>query len=157
MSDSEGHPRVHDVLYLYARGVQLGDIEMVVGCFTGDAKLEYEGSPEIAGVTAIRDFFAQNLSAARMEFAGRTLERRVSTPVVTNVLFDVSGDEARGTSMCLAVHAGIEDGNEVVLMRGTENRDELVVTSGEWRIRRRTHLLHWITILPGISPTSHSR
>lgn len=158
MADNGGHgegdrvralsdrAEIGDVIHRYVDAVRREDIEGIVGCFTEDAELDY-GHVQMAGSEPIRAYFARiSSSSPQGAPAGSSAlldEKVASTPMVTNILIDLAGDEAHCESMCLAVHAGRRAGGTTVLVRGTRNVDDLVRGAEGWRIRRRAHLVLW--------------
>ena len=142
---------INDLINRYGEGVRLRDIDMLASCFSDDAVLDY-GPTEVAGAEAIRAFFSSGSSGATSE-SDRPVhaldERVASTPVMSNVMVELHGDEAHCESMCLAIHAGFAAGAGSVVIRGTRNIDDLVRTVSGWRIRRRVHATVWSLQIPG--------
>jgi hypothetical protein len=149
-SDLVDRAEITDVVNRYAEGVRVRDIDLLVSCFSEDAALDY-GSDQIVGSAAIRQFFGASPGVPRAtQGPGLALDERVaSTPVMTNVMIDLAGDEAHCESMCLAIHCGFVGGEGSVLIRGTRNIDDLIRTPAGWRIRRRTHANVWSFQVPG--------
>lgn len=141
---------INDLVNRYAEGVRVRDIDMLASCFCDDAVLDY-GHVKVVGGDDIRTFFAGGTGAA----PGSTgpvlaLEERVaSTPVMSNVMIELDGDEAHCESMCLAIHAGFVGGEGSIIIRGTRNVDDLVKTAVGWRIRHRLHATVWSFQVPG--------
>ena len=103
---------INDLINRYGEGVRLRDIDMLASCFSDDAVLDY-GPTEVAGTEAIRAFFSSGSGGATSE-SDRPVhaldERVASTPVMSNVMVELHGDEAHCESMCLAIHAGFAAG-----------------------------------------------
>jgi hypothetical protein len=134
---------IAEVLNRYADGMRLADVDTLVSCFTEDAHLDY-GHVKMQGAAEIRAYFAR-LSAPPASTSGPRMfdSGRVSTPVMTNVAIEMRGSEAHCESMCLAIHAGYQDGDGKVVVRGTRNIDEFAHTAEGWQIRDRRHEALW--------------
>jgi hypothetical protein len=144
---------IGDLVNRYADGVRLGDADLILSCFAGDAFLDY-GHVKMSGVDEMRPYFSQlairpvpasapSSDAAGAETSTPSVQRMMSTPVMTNVVIDLAEDTAHCESMCLAIHAGYRDGEGTVTVRGSRNIDDLVRTAEGWRINRREHLVLW--------------
>jgi ketosteroid isomerase-like protein len=137
----EDEAEIRHVVDRYSDGVRLRSPDLVLSCFTDDAVLDYGTLGTMSGNEAIRAFFTN-----AMQPGGRTPgdERRVSTPVMTNVVIEWKGDdEAHCESLCLAIHGDVRAGEEMVRVSGTRNLDDFVKTAQGWRIRRRVHTTEW--------------
>jgi hypothetical protein len=141
---------ISDVINRYGEGIRVRDIDLLASCFADDATLDY-GHDQTTGIDDIRRFFAGGSGPGRSA-PGSVLaldERVASTPVMTNILIDLAGDEAHCESMCLAIHCGFVEGEGSVIVRGTRNVDDLVRTPAGWRIRHRIHATVWSFQVPG--------
>ena len=141
---------INDLVNRYGEGVRTRDIDLLASCFSDEAVLEY-GHATVVGMADIRAFFAGG-SAAAPGASGPVLaldERVASTPVMSNVMIELDGDEAHCESMCLAIHCGFVGGAGSVIVRGTRNVDDLVRTGAGWRICRRVHATVWSFEVPG--------
>jgi hypothetical protein len=144
---------ITDVVNRYGEGVMRRDPALVVSCFAPDAELDY-GFTKIAGSEAVQAFFEAIASGSSSSSAPSHLDQRaISTPVMTNVQIVLDGNQAHCESMCLAIHAGIKQGREAVVVRGTKNSDDFVRTHEGWKIRRRVHSLYWGFEAPGNAGT----
>ena len=141
---------INDLINRYGEGVRVRDIDMLGSCFSDDAVLDY-GPVEVVGADDIRAFFSNGTGAA--SGSNRSVlaldERVASTPMMSNVMIELDGDEAHCESMCLAIHAGFAGGAGSVIVRGTRNVDDLVRTVVGWRIRHRVHATVWSFQIPG--------
>jgi hypothetical protein len=141
---------INDLVNRYGEGVRVRDIEMLASCFSDDAVLDY-GHSQVVGADDIRAFFAGGTGAA--PGSSRSVlaldERVASTPMMSNVMIELDGDEAHCESLCLAIHAGFAAGAGSVIVRGTRNVDDLVRTVAGWRIRHRVHATIWSFQVPG--------
>jgi hypothetical protein len=133
---------ITDLINRYGQGIRQRTPDLVVSCFAPDARLDY-GFTQIEGIEAVRAFFEGVASGAGSASPSHLDQRAVSTPVMTNIQIDLAGDSAHCESLCLAIHAGVKQGREAVVVRGTQNSDDLVRTAEGWKITKRTHMLHW--------------
>jgi ketosteroid isomerase-like protein len=148
--DLRDRAEITDVLTRYADGMRLGDVEALVSCFTDDTFADY-GHVTMRGAEEVREYFARISTPPPPDAAGPRMfdTGRISTPVITNVLIELHGDEAHCESMCLAIHAGRQDGEGRVVFRGTRNIDEFSKTAVGWRIAERRHETLWSFEVPG--------
>lgn len=145
---------INDLITRYAKGVETGDVDLLVALFTDTAELDYYGFDGVEGSAQIRQLFSGKLPhQPNPEHASGPLDARlVSTPVITNVLIDLDGDQAQAESYALAMHAGPRGDQRLVLVRATRNRDRLSRTPAGWRINHRVHELLWSFETPGAYP-----
>lgn len=141
---------ISDLINRYGEGVRIRDIEILASCFSDDAVLDY-GHIQVVGADEIRAFFGGGTgSAPGSNQSVLALDERVaSTPIMSNVMIELAGDEAHCESMCLAIHAGFAGGAGSVIVRGTRNIDDLVRTVDGWRIHHRVHTTVWSFQVPG--------
>jgi hypothetical protein len=132
---------IGDIVNRYSDGVRLGDADMILSCFSEDAYGDY-GHVTLNGSDEMRAYFSQ-LAIRPATTSTPSVQRVVSTPVMTNVVIDLHGETAHCESMCMAIHAGTRDGEGTVTVRGTRNIDDLVRTADGWRINRREHQVLW--------------
>jgi hypothetical protein len=149
----EDRHEVEGLLFRYAAGIRDGDPERVASCFSDDGRLELGIGRTAEGPEAIRTLIAANVSGGAFAQPPLSLDPRiVSTPVVGNIVVELDGDTARSTCVGVAIHGGVREGVEVVLLRGTVYSDELVRTADGWKIRSRKHTTHWQIEMPAAHP-----
>lgn len=145
---------IEDVVNRYVRGLAANDADAVASCFAADAYLDL-GYVKLTGQVAIREFYAaRSRPGTRIAGSPIQFDRRVSTPFNANIAIEFNGDEATCESDCLAIHAGMRDSKEIVLMRATHNSDAFVRTPDGWKIRHRVHTTQWAAEQPGVA-TGH--
>jgi hypothetical protein len=127
---------IEEVLITYARLVATRRAELVADVFSETAGFE-SGTRVLRGIAELQEFFAPALDRSRVTSLDTTI---VSMPLVTNIAIEINGDVATCVSYCLAVHAGYRSSSGTVVVRGTENTDELARTASGWRIQYRRHL-----------------
>ena len=144
---------IADVLNRYADGMRDSDVDRLVSCFTDDAHLDY-GHVTLRGLDEVRQYFSRIASPMALDVGSPRMfdSRRVSTPVVTNVVIVLNGSVAHCESMCLAIHAGHRDGDVKIVVRGTRNIDEFARTAIGWQIHARRHETLWSFEVPGSLP-----
>jgi ketosteroid isomerase-like protein len=144
---------ITQVMYRYATAVQNQDLELLLSCFTSDAVLDYGDFAQLEGEAAIREMFGASMERRRAGAPMFSLDEAVvSTPIMTNVMVEVDGDQAHSEHTCIAIHAGrVGDGGRL-LLHGTRNIDELERTPDGWRIRNRRHETAWGTELEADVP-----
>ena len=149
LRELEDRAEIADLVNRYGEAVRQGSAELIVSCFSADASIDYGDGQVIVGRRDILRYFTENLEATGSESVVALDQRLAATPVKTNVLISVDGDEARCESMCLAIHAGLREGECSIVVRGTCNIDDLVRTPEGWKIRRREHPAIWKFEVPG--------
>jgi hypothetical protein len=149
----EDRHEIEQLLFRYSAGIRDGDPERVASCFSDDARLELGIGRTVEGRDAIRVHTEESVSGRVFAEPPLRLHPRIaSTPVVGNVEVDVRGDAASSTCVGVAVHGGIRDGEEIVVLRGSVYADELVRTPKGWRIRSRKQTTLWQVDLPAAQP-----
>ena len=132
LGDPSDLAEIERVIVRYSLLLDSGNQDLLLGSvFTEDAVLHYDVD-DIVGASAIRSFYSNRPSgvAGMMHF-------------VSNFSIDVDGDEAISLSYYQAWHWFSQSGKTDPLGPVTFASvgcfdDELVRTSGGWRIRRRT-------------------
>src|SRR5690242_8760107 len=91
---------INDLINRYGEGVRIRDVELLASCFSDDAVLDY-GHGQVVGADDIRAFFGSGTGAAPGSSRPvLTLDERVaSTPMMSNVMIELNGDEAHCESM----------------------------------------------------------
>ena len=119
---------INDVLVRYTRAIDQRDYELLDTCFTEDAHLDYTASGGIKGkYPEVRAWLEKALAQfdAMMHMIG-------------NVVIELDGDEARSGTY-LMNPMGMKSGSGALsfFTVGGEYVDQLVRTSGGWKIRER--------------------
>jgi uncharacterized protein (TIGR02246 family) len=117
---------INDLFVRYTMALDAGDVETVIGCFTGDAVLESPVIGQIAGHEAIRAFATR--FAAQRE-AGTQFRHMIS-----NLAVEFAGQQAR--ACCYLLVLITRNGASRQLPPG-RYECELVKENGGWRFRRR--------------------
>jgi hypothetical protein len=144
MQDRES---ILDVIARYARVVDDRDVDGIVGLFTDEGRIDFEGG-EHSGVghDGIRAAYETAFASPRM--AGSTS----STHLMGNTLMTIAGDRAHAETDAVAFIAS----STTVVMRGLRYSDDLVQESTGWRIARRVHRSIWQSESPGRAHQSNS-
>lgn len=116
---------ITDVLIRYATGIDMRDWEAFRSCFTSDCHADYGDAGVFTDVDSLAEFMTSS-----HEPMGPTFHR------ITNVAVEIDGDRATARSYVDAVLLA-PDGATGVNPIGRYH-DDLVRTSGGWRIARRT-------------------
>jgi uncharacterized protein (TIGR02246 family) len=137
-----------DVVATYAQAVDEHDLDRIVGCFTPDGRIDFEGG-QITGVghDGIRTAF--ETAFARPVFAPPA----ASTHLMANTLVTVEGDTARAETQAVAFLASGALGT--VTTRGLRYSDRLRRDAGGWRIAHRVHRSVWQTEAATTFPIHH--
>ena len=119
----------------YARAVDRRDYAGFVALFTADGVLCGPGY-------AMR-------GAREIDAGIRLIEQYEATQhCVHQQLVEVSGDDARGETYCVARHVYARDGAKRKLDMGVRYQDAYRRERGAWRIQRRELVLDWTQDLP---------
>ena len=126
-SNLEDRASIHDLFTRYCCGLDNGEVEVVVDCFTGDAILK---SPviDISGHEEIRAF-ASRFAAQRA--AGTQFRHMIS-----NIAATITGNRAAAGAYLLVLIS--KDGNHRSLPPGRYACELIKEDSGQWRFSRRT-------------------
>jgi ketosteroid isomerase-like protein len=149
LRELEDRAEITELVNRYGDGVRLRDLDIIASCFAGDAAIDHGPGRSVQGIEAIRAYYGASSSAEGTRGVLNLDERLASTPVMSNVVIQLDGDRAHCESMCLAIHAGVRDGEGAIVVRGTRNVDDLVRTPEGWRITRRAHPALWAFEVPG--------
>ena len=139
---------IEDLVTRYGVAFDTSDRELILGCFSDDAHLNYlNGQKIVTGIEAIRQqMFHFGSGWQPLAGAGRILfsdhRFRVDRLLERND-GDVSG------SVSGVVHLVTERGDEAILaVRGIRYTDRYVRTGAEWRIAERRHEQLWESTSP---------
>jgi ketosteroid isomerase-like protein len=149
LRELEDRAAITDIVNRYGEGVRTDDVDLVASCFADDASIDHGHGQLVSGIASIRKYFSGEMDSAASQSVLTFDNKVASTPVMSNVVVEVSGDTAHCESMCLAIHVGYRSGQGYILVRGTRNVDDLVRTPEGWRIRRRVHPAIWKFEVPG--------
>jgi uncharacterized protein (TIGR02246 family) len=135
----EDRVAIQDLFTRYCCALDDGEIETVVGCFTGDAILK---SPviDISGHDEIRAF-AGRFAAQRA--AGSQFRHMVS-----NIAVRINGNRAAATAYLLVLIS--TDGSHRTLPPGRYECELIKEDNGKWRFSRRTVFHDHDYVLEGI-------
>jgi ketosteroid isomerase-like protein len=121
---------IKDVICLYARGVDRGDMNVIAECFTPDAKLK---TPKLTCNN--RDEIVAMLPQMG--------QYRAQTHFMGNQLVEIDGDSAAAETYSLAIHVYDRDGAQQEYVMGIRYLDRLARVDGKWRIRERSIQNDW--------------
>ena len=139
MSDRQ---QILDVIATYAHAVDNRDIDGIVGCFSPDGRIDFEGGQVSGeGHAGIRKAFEQAFTAATL------VAPATSTHLMANTLITIDGDEAHAETQAVAFLASGSLGT--VTTRGLRYSDDLRKEDDGWRITHRVHRSLWQTESPG--------
>lgn len=126
----EDHIAIERLMYTYARCADDKDYAGFARVFCQDAVFVYHGQ-DVTPLAAIQELM-------------RNLESfQVTQHRVQNVLYDVQGDSASGTTYCLASHLVADDTPPLKVDMAVTYRDALRRESGCWLIARREFTVLW--------------
>lgn len=127
----EAKQAVAELLYRYCKGVELRDAEMISSVFHPDGLAEY---PRFrASGAEIGPLLARTIAS----------ECAASRILITNLLVDVDGDQARSESSFL-ISRVVHDGNRYALQQAIGTyADEIRRRDGSWRIIHRRASTAW--------------
>jgi hypothetical protein len=130
---------IYDVLVRYFTGLDARQLDLVSSCFTEDVEATYAGERVAGGRTALMEF----LSGRRALKSVDLVDRKRSTHLIGNVIYDIHGQSASIETGCLAHLIDAPDGKLRMRTRGLRYQDEFRLVHGEWRIASRMHICDW--------------
>ena len=125
-----------DLVARYAHAVDDRDLDGIVGCFTPDGRIDFEG-----GRSGGQDHDGIRAAYEKAFTAPHLAPPACSTHLMANTLVDIDGDTAHAETHGVAFLAG--DG--AVVTRGLRYSDDLRRTADGWRIAHRVHRSIWQT------------
>jgi hypothetical protein len=130
-----------DLLTRYATAIDRRDWDLLDTVFTHTARLDYRSASGIEGIyPEIRTWFAEVLPIFD-----------VTQHLVVNREFRRANGEVHARSCFLNVNRLTVEGKPWLFTVGGQYHDQLINTSGGWRIARRVeHTLWWDNPMPGL-------
>jgi ketosteroid isomerase-like protein len=122
---------IHEVIMRYCRGIDRGDVPLVLSTFHEDAIDNHVGIEEIA----------HKQIPAALELAKTAVIWTMHS--ILNELVEVDGDVAMSESYFVAYHRMAYDGREVDWTLGGRYMDRMERRNGEWKIAYRTVIHDW--------------
>lgn len=129
--DAADHEAIRQVLYRYARGVDRGDLDLLLSVYHPEAT-DHHGRFDGPG----------HEYAARLVGAEEGLTR-TGNHHLTNVLIELDGDRAQVETYFLAYHPHSDDGTDALGVTSGRYLDVFEKRAGEWRILRRRVVNDW--------------
>lgn len=120
---------INDLFTRYACGLDHGEVETVVSCFTRDGVIESPVMGKFTGEAGLREFAERNASYQKKP--GVQLRH-----VVSNVRIDVEPDGHRARAFCYLLDFLTEGGSTELLSPG-EYDCRLVKVDGSWKFEHR--------------------
>lgn len=122
---------IHEVLMRYCRGIDRGDLDLVLSAFHHDAVDNHTGEAERA-----YERFPRVLSQAATNVRG-------TSHILCNELIEVHGEVAASESYLLAYHRIAVESRLLDWILGARYVDRLERRQGEWRIANRIVVFDW--------------
>jgi len=149
LEELEARAEITDLINRYGDGVRRDDIDLIMSCFSDTATIDHGNGRIVEGKAHIRAFYEASRAPGSNSPVLTFDEKVASTPVMSNIVIELEGDNAHCESMCLAIHVGVIGASGSVMVRGTRNIDDLVRTPDGWKIERRSHPALWMFEVPG--------
>lgn len=141
---------ISDVVNRYFLAVDTRDWPRLRSCFTDDVEAVYEGVRVAGGLDRLMAFLT---GKSEIGYPLEIVDLRQSMHFMGNHTATVDGDAAVAETYALAHLVDAPPAGLRMRTRGLRYRDELVrVGGGEWRIRRREHILEWMRLDHPITP-----
>ncbi len=129
----EDHIAISRLMYQYAKCADQKDYTGLEAVFCVDAELEFRGRTAVS-LSQIQDMMRA------LDSYSKTLHQ------VSNMLYDVEGETARGETYCQASHISQADGEMQQIDMWIRYTDELQVVAGSWRIAKRRCDVQWSNV-----------
>lgn len=138
--DGVDRTALRDLVERYAWAVDCRDIGTVVGLFAEDGVLLSHLMPGTEHTPLERRGHDQLRRALELGLA----QYQHTTHVIGGHVVEPAGDEASGTTACLAHHVyRTDDGEERLLVMAIRYHDRYTRQSGSWRFAERRLRLEW--------------
>jgi ketosteroid isomerase-like protein len=148
VGDSNDRVHLRDLVERYAMAVDARDIDAVVHLFTEDGVLLSHLMPGTEESPLERRGHEQLRRALEIGLA----RYRRTTHIIGGQVVELDGDEAEGTTVCVAHHLHeTDDGDELVVM-AIRYHDRFTKKHGSWRFSERRLQLEWREGRPLRSP-----
>lgn len=132
-----------DLVARYAQAVDGRDVDALIECFNPDGRLTFVSTGAVlVGHEAIRQFFNEAFTGLMASATS------ASTHLMTNTLVKFRGEDEASLETTAVSYFATETRTEVGV-RGLTYSDRCVRTADGWRLRERTHALHWEAAMPG--------
>jgi hypothetical protein len=135
---------IADVIVRYATALDTHDAELLLSCFTADARLQLDRAPV----------------SSPAEFAERAKRLRTLAAVqhfITNIAVELAGHRATARSYGLIMQAHGETEGRKTLLTGGIYEDELAKTATGWQISRRRFTSLWAVEGTDVVTPTHDR
>jgi hypothetical protein len=120
--------QIHDALMRYSRGVDRGDVDLVLSCFHPEATLDYGRGPMSAA--ALAEGIKRMTATGAMHFIG-------------NEYIEVDGDTGFGETYFISYATVTDSGRPATRSRGGRYIDRFERRDGQWKITRRLLVDEW--------------
>ena len=139
LSEAADRLAIAEVLHRYARGLDAGDADLTLSCFSDDCVYHIAGET-LRGREELRPLFGDPRS-----HAARTGLDSVDgfTHTMSNIEVCIDGERASALSIVGAHVLGARDGCRLIVVRCVRYRDALVRRGVDWLIAERRHSLQW--------------
>lgn len=133
---------ISDVVNRYFLAVDRRDWPRLRSCFTEGVEAVYEGVPVAGGRDRLMAFLT---GESELGYPLEIVDLQRSMHFMGNHVAEVSGDTAVAETYALAHLVDAPPSGPRLRTRGLRYLDQLVrLPSGQWRIRRREHILEWM-------------
>ena len=123
---------IRDCIMRYARGIDRGDLELLLSCYWEDAHEVHGPAYNGPVVPYLKG------AVARMQ-----AQRPVMQHFIGNVHVELDGDRARVESYILTFARFAKDGQDYDTLTGARAHDRFERRGGEWRIAHRQAVFDW--------------
>jgi hypothetical protein len=132
-----------DTVTRYFTAIDRRDFEMLRQVFTTEIDAVFEGTQVCGGIERLLAFVT---GTSDVRLPVDVIDLQLSMHFIGNHVANVDGDRARTETYALAHLVDRPPSGPRMRTRGLRYVDELVRSSGGWRICRREHLCDWMRI-----------
>lgn len=139
-SDSVERIALRDLVERYALAVDARDIDAVVRLYTEDGVMLSHLMPG----TEVKPFERRGHEQLRRALELGLAQYKRTTHLIGGQVIELEGEDAEGTTVCLAHHVyGADDGDERLLVMAIRYDDRYTKEHGLWRFAERLLRLEW--------------
>src|SRR5665213_4277603 len=144
---------IADVINRYFRAVDHMDFSRLASCFTDDIEASYDGTKVCGGRVQLMATF----EGLNPDYPMHIPQLKVTMHLMANHMADIEGDTAWAETYAISHLVDVHEGQDRMRSRGLRYVDELRFAEGEWKLRRREHIVDWMRVDDNLAGSADRR